>query len=91
MISESRLSPMERLSRVKVAAEPEISIIRDEPEEDLKNTFSVREESRMIIEEKVPPKIQRSTAFMQKDKELSDEDDDDELEIPAFIRRKMGK
>ncbi|MEI6588015.1 MAG: cell division protein FtsZ [Candidatus Moraniibacteriota bacterium] len=91
MISESRLSPMERLSRVKVAADPEISIIRDEPEEDLKNTFSVREESRMIIEEKVPPKIQRSTAFMQKDKELSDEDDDDELEIPAFIRRKMGK
>ncbi|MFZ2189101.1 MAG: cell division protein FtsZ [Candidatus Moraniibacteriota bacterium] len=91
MISESRLSPMERLSRVKTVTEPEISIIRDEPEEDLKNTFSVREESRMIIEEKVPPKIQRSTAFMQKDKELSDEDDDDELEIPAFIRRKMGK
>ncbi len=88
-INESRMSPMERLARVKTV-ESEIVAINN-PEEDLKNTFSVREESKMIIEEKVPPKIQRSTVFMQKDKELTDEDDDDELEIPAFIRRKMGK
>ncbi len=87
-VSEARMSPMERLTRNKLV-EPEISI--DEPEDDLQNTFSVREEPRMIIEEKVPPKIQRTSAFIQKDKELSDEDDDDELEIPAFIRRKMGK
>ncbi|MEI7425813.1 MAG: cell division protein FtsZ [Candidatus Moraniibacteriota bacterium] len=85
-INESRMSPMERLAKVS-AVEEKVSI--DEPEEDFKNTFSTREESRMIIEEKVPPKIQRPSAFMQKDKELSDEDD--ELEIPAFIRRKMGK
>lgn len=85
-INESRLSPMERLAKVS-AIEEKTSI--DEPEEDFKDTFSTREESRMIIEEKVPPKIQRPSAFMQKDKELSDEDD--ELEIPAFIRRKMGK
>jgi cell division protein FtsZ len=85
-INESRMSPMERLAKVS-AVEEKVSV--DEPEEDFKNTFSTREESRMIIEEKVPPKIQRPSAFMQKDKELSDEDD--ELEIPAFIRRKMGK
>jgi len=90
-VSESRMSPMERLTRNR-PTEPEVSSNIDEPEEDLQNTFSVREEPRMIIEEKVPPKIQRTTAsFMQKDKVLTDEDDDDELEIPAFIRRKMGK
>lgn len=91
-VSESRMSPMERLTRAKIV-EDAISEAdnTEEEDEDLKNTFSVREEPKMIIEEKVPPKIQRSTAFMQKDKVLNDEDDDDELEIPAFIRRKMGK
>ena len=44
----------------------------------------------MIIEEKVPPKIQRPPSFLQKEKELADDDGDD-LEIPTFIRRKMGK
>jgi hypothetical protein len=88
-VNESRMSPMERLTRNK-PVESEIEI--DELEEDLSNTFAVREEPKMIIEEKVPPKIQRTTSsFMQKDKVLTDEDDDDELEIPAFIRRKMGK
>jgi cell division protein FtsZ len=90
MVSESRMSPMERLARVK-PNEPESSIRGNDLEEELGNTFSVRDEPKMIIEEKVPPKIQRTSAFMQKDKELNDEDDDDELEIPAFIRRKMGK
>jgi cell division protein FtsZ len=89
-VSESRMSPMERLTRAKIV-EDAIPEEDNSQEDDLKNTFSVREEPRMIIEEKVPPKIQRSTAFMQKDKVLTDEDDDDELEIPAFIRRKMGK
>ncbi|MFA5962173.1 MAG: cell division protein FtsZ [Parcubacteria group bacterium] len=89
-INESRMSPMERLTRNKPVIEPEIEV--GEPEEDLSRTFAVREEPKMIIEEKVPPKIQRTTnSFMQKDKVLTDEDDDDELEIPAFIRRKMGK
>lgn len=90
-VNETRMSPMERLTRGKSVEQLEASVSDDDLEEDLKNTFSAREESRMIIEEKVPPKIQRTSAFMQKDKELSDEDDDDELEIPAFIRRKMGK
>jgi len=43
----------------------------------------------MIIEEKIKPKTTRS-AFSATEKSL-DEDNDDELEIPAFIRRKMGK
>lgn len=42
----------------------------------------------MIIEEKIPPRPQRNILQTQKNKEL--EDEDDELEIPAFIRRKMG-
>jgi cell division protein FtsZ len=89
-VSEARMSPMERLTRAKAVEEENFSA-NDDLDEELKDTFSVREEPKMIIEEKVPPKIQRTSAFMQKDKELSDEDDDDELEIPAFIRRKMGK
>jgi len=88
-VSEARMSPMERLTRIKSIEEENFST-EDDLDEELKDTFSVREEPKMIIEEKVPPKIQRNSAFMQKDKELSDEDDD-ELEIPAFIRRKMGK
>ncbi len=79
-------SPMERIARVNSAEEKEAS----DEDDDLKNIFPAREEPRMIIEEKVPPKIQRTSAFLQKDKELNDTEDDD-LEIPAFIRRKMGK
>ena len=45
--------------------------------------------SNMIIEEKVPPKPMRTNSFGKIEK--IDEDDDDDLEIPTFIRRKMGK
>ncbi|HAI73876.1 MAG TPA: cell division protein FtsZ [Candidatus Moranbacteria bacterium] len=79
-------SPMEKIARINSAEDKEMA----DEEADLKNIFSAREESRMIIEEKVPPKIQRTSAFLQKDKELND-NEEDELEIPAFIRRKMGK
>ena len=53
-------------------------------------TFPEKFESKtkMIIEEKVQPKPARSI-FNATEKSL--EEDDDELEIPAFIRRKMGK
>ena len=51
-------------------------------------TFPEKFESKMIIEEKVQPKPTRP-AFSALEKSL--EEDDDELEIPAFIRRKMGK
>lgn len=51
-------------------------------------TFPEKFESKMIIEEKVQPKPVRP-AYTATEKSL--EDEDDELEIPAFIRRKMGK
>ncbi|EKE11852.1 MAG: hypothetical protein ACD_15C00012G0008 [uncultured bacterium] len=56
--------------------------------EEPKITFPEKFESRMIIKEKVQPKPTRP-AFSAMEKSL--EDDDSELEIPAFIRRKMGK
>lgn len=62
---------------------------KDEEEKPSKITFPSKSEPRMIIEEKVPPKISRNLSFGQNNKVL--EDEDDELEIPAFIRRKMGK
>jgi cell division protein FtsZ len=78
-------SPMEKMSRMTIESR------KKEAEEDNKEiakvTFPAKNEPKMIIEEKVPPKPQRT--FTQVDKEL--EDEDDELEIPAFIRRKMGK
>ncbi|MDR3583085.1 MAG: cell division protein FtsZ [Candidatus Pacebacteria bacterium] len=80
-------TPVHRMSRLtledQAKKEPETS--RLEPE----ITFPEKFESRMIIEEKVPPKPKKNLLTTQKEKAL--EDDDDELEIPAFIRRKMGK
>ena len=52
-------------------------------------TFSEDFESKMIIEEKVPPKIKRN--FSKSFKEAEENNEDDDLEIPAFIRRKMKK
>lgn len=81
-------APADMLSRVR---EEEVMIDKDDEDdsnEELgKITFpSKKIESRMIIDEKVQPKTSRME--MQND---SEEDGDDELEIPAFIRRKMGK
>ena len=80
-------SPMEKLSRLTI----EDKTARKEvvPNKEEKTSFSGNFESKMIIEEKVQPKPQRNFSRDQKNKDL--EDDDDELEIPAFIRRKMGK
>ena len=80
--------PVERSIRLKTIEE--IQANKNEIEETLKIPNFVKEEPRMIIEEKVPPKIQRPPSFLQKEKELADDDGDD-LEIPTFIRRKMGK
>lgn len=75
-------SPIEKLSRLSGEESQ-----KKETQEDSKITFPSSGGSGMIIEEKVPP---RGNSFSsQKDKAL--EDEDDELEIPAFIRRKMGK
>ncbi|HRY82292.1 MAG TPA: cell division protein FtsZ [Candidatus Moranbacteria bacterium] len=78
-------SPMEKMSRITI----ENSRKKEETEEKPRITFPEKFESKMIIEEKIPPKPQRNILQTQKNKEL--EDEDDELEIPAFIRRKMGK
>lgn len=76
-------SPLEKMSRIT---------IEDHTKKEKKSPkviFPQKAESKMIIKEKIPPKAQRSLSQNQKNKEL--EDDDDELDIPAFIRRKMGK
>ncbi len=85
-------SPMEKLSRMTVE---DARRQEKEPEEEdtkplkPKMTFPENFGSKMIIDEKVPPKKQNNFLNTQKNKDL--EDEDDELEIPAFIRRKMGK
>lgn len=91
-------SPVERMSRMttsqlksNIQNTSNISNIMEErkDEEASKKTFQNTFESKMIIEEKVQPKSVRPS-FSATEKSL-DDDNDDELEIPAFIRRKMGK
>ncbi len=76
-------APIERLSRIV----KEESAKKDEEEKETPRiTFPSRKiETKMIIEEKVPPRRVTNT---NDSKEM---EEDDELEIPAFIRRKMGK
>ncbi len=85
-----RESPMEKLSRMTVGeARKKVEEEEQQPQpQPSKITFPAKTEPKMIIEEKVPPKISRPISFTP-DKAL--DDGDDELEIPAFIRRKMGK
>jgi cell division protein FtsZ len=74
-------------SRIKAASNvfSATAIRTEEPKE--KITFPSKNiESKMIIEEKIQPK---GISMRGESKEL--EDSDDELEIPAFIRRKMEK
>ncbi len=77
-------SPMAKMSRLTRDAHKK----KEDEEKESSNIIfpSKKLESKMIIEEKVQPKgIVARGDF----KDL--EDDSDELEIPAFIRRKMGK
>ncbi len=93
-VNESPLEKMSRMTvtpaRSNVQSNSNVSDIMEEDEEIEmpKITFPFKSESKMIIEEKVAPKSIRP-AFTATEKSL--EDEDDELEIPAFIRRKMGK
>ena len=48
------------------------------------------EKPKFIVEEKISPKPKRKIQFESKVSSIG-EDEDDELEIPAFIRRKMKK
>ncbi len=76
-------APMERLSRI---VKEESKKKEEELEEAPRITFpSKKIETKLIIEEKVPPR--RITSIS----DSKDMEEDDELEIPAFIRRKMGK
>lgn len=92
-------TPVEKLSRIAVpksnlSFSQNILTTPEKPEEEEEEkpriTFPEKFESKakMIIEEKVQPRPVRSI-FNATEKSL--EEDDDELEIPAFIRRKMGK
>jgi cell division protein FtsZ len=80
-------SPMERMSRMTI----EDTRKNEKEEEKPRMTYPEKMEPKMIIEEKVPPKPQRSISVSRDTSRDLDEQDDDELEIPAFIRRKMGK
>lgn len=81
-------------NRVVTPAKPRVSVTREEAEETLPSeepeeeiVFPTRkiEQPVMIIEEKIQP---RTTPVRHETKELVEEED---LEIPAFIRRKMKK
>jgi len=64
---------------------------KDSLEEESLTSFGAGEEkSKFIIEEKIAPKPKRKIQFESKVSPISEEEDD-ELEIPAFIRRKLKK
>ncbi|KKQ06050.1 MAG: hypothetical protein US15_C0021G0011, partial [Candidatus Moranbacteria bacterium GW2011_GWF1_36_4] len=80
-VKKEDVRPMERIEKVRVESEEDAGDLKEQI------TFPTRKiESKMIIEEKVQP--QRMSLRGETKRE---EDEDDELEIPAFIRRKMGK
>ena len=62
------------------------------PEEPMSSSssFSDEEKPKFIIEEKLAPKPKRQINFESKTSSIGEEEDE-ELEIPAFIRRKMKK
>ncbi|MFA6184363.1 MAG: cell division protein FtsZ [Parcubacteria group bacterium] len=88
-------SPADMIARVRKnnTSEKEEIMVMDKDLDEIENVmpervaFPTRKvESRMIIEEKLQPKRNNITVT----RDMND-DSDDELEIPAFIRRKMGK
>jgi hypothetical protein len=97
----NRISTVAKSSQVGIghsSTTPSISIRKEinmekttqEDEDDIIESamaFSSRKilEPKMIIEEKIQPRIDNTKI------EKHEDSDDDELEIPAFIRRKMEK
>jgi cell division protein FtsZ len=76
---------------IGAAREPLQEMKKVSREEEILADFGTGEEkSKFIIEEKVAPKPKRKIQFESKISSVG-EDEDDELEIPAFIRRKMKK
>lgn len=87
-------SPADMIARVRknnAQEKEEIMVMEKDIDEIVESStekvaFPTRKmESKMIIEEKLQPK--RNNISVSRD----NDDNDDELEIPAFIRRKMGK
>ncbi len=79
-VSQVKEAPAEKISRA-VHEEK-----REEPREKERITFPAKKlGSRLIVEEKIQPRV---IPLRPEVKEL---EEDDELEIPAFIRRKMKK
>jgi cell division protein FtsZ len=78
-----RENPIEKLSRLK---REDFNKKDEEKDENPRITFPARKvETKMIVEEKIPS---RTTTAVRDERNL---EEDEELEIPAFIRRKMGK
>jgi cell division protein FtsZ len=83
----SRPAETERMERVESVERVVIEPRRDDGDLKEEITFPTRKiESRMIIEEKVQPQRMSLRSDVKKE-----EEEDDELEIPAFIRRKMKR
>ena len=81
-----RETPVEKLSRLSRLTHEDFNKKDEEKDENPRITFPTRKvETKMIVEEKVPSRI---TTLIREERNL---EEDDELEIPAFIRRKMGK
>lgn len=66
------------------------SVIEEISSPSVGSLSEIDEKPKFIIEEKVAPKPKRQINFESKTSAIG-EDEDDELEIPAFIRRKMKK
>ncbi len=79
----------EKISRISLEDARKKEVKVEEKYEEKAPRITYPSSSNMIIEEKVPPKPMRTNSFGKIEK--IDEDDDDDLEIPTFIRRKMGK
>jgi cell division protein FtsZ len=71
------------------AQEAKKMLMEEEPSMGTISTFK-EEKPKFIVEEPISPKPKRQINFESKVSAIG-EDEDDELEIPAFIRRKMKK
>ncbi|MCX6766231.1 MAG: cell division protein FtsZ [Candidatus Moranbacteria bacterium] len=84
--SEMVNEPMSAMQPVSMSRETKPAI--EEPM--ISSSFSDEEKPKFIIEEKMAPKPKRQINFESKTSTIGEEEDE-ELEIPAFIRRKMKK
>jgi cell division protein FtsZ len=85
MVNEPMLSSIQPISMSR-----ETKPALEEPMISSTPSFSDEEKPKFIIEEKMAPKPKRQINFESKTSSIGEEEDE-ELEIPAFIRRKMKK